>query len=284
MDTPKPPWIKVRMKQQNELEQVRNIMSRLSLHTICEEGNCPNLFECFGQRTATFMILGRFCTRNCTFCNVAKEKPLPIDIGEARQVALAAKELKLRHVVVTSVTRDDLADGGAGQFAETISALRAVGAEITIEVLIPDFQGSLSALTSVAAAAPEIINHNLETVPRLYPEVRPMAQYRRSLDLLRRVKELNGGILSKSGIMLGLGEQEEEVLSVLNDLRWAGCDLLTIGQYLAPSRQHHPVIEYVAPEKFAYYEAVAVSMGFRSAFAGPLVRSSYHAHMSVAKK
>lgn len=264
------------------MAQVRRIMRSLSLHTICEEGNCPNLIECFGQQTASFMILGKFCTRNCTFCNVAKKAPLPIDKAEAQQVAFAAKALKLQHVVVTSVTRDDLSDGGAAQFAATIAELQALGQGMTVEVLIPDFQGDREALRTVVEAKPEIINHNLETAPRLYPNVRPMANYRRSLDLLQRVKELGGGILTKSGIMLGLGELEQEVLDVLADLRRVKCDLITIGQYLAPSSQHHPVKEYITPEKFAYYESVAMQMGFRHAFSGPLVRSSYHARMRAA--
>jgi len=264
------------------MDQVRMIMRKLSLHTICEEGNCPNLIECFGQHTATFMILGRFCTRNCRFCNVTKEKPLPVDAAEAQQVAFAAKELRLRHVVVTSVTRDDLADGGAAQFAATIAELQALGNGVTVEVLIPDFQGNREALATVVAARPEIINHNLETVPRLYPNVRPMAQYGRSLELLQQVKELDGDIFTKSGIMLGLGEQEQEILGVLADLRKVKCDMVTIGQYLAPSQQHHPVQEYITPEKFAEYEKIAVKMGFRHAFSGPLIRSSYHARMRLA--
>ena len=282
MSIPRPNWIKVSMKAQNDIEQVRSIMHKLSLHTICEEGNCPNLIECFGQRTATFMILGKICTRNCTFCNVTQEEPMPVDSDEALQVAFAAKELKLQHVVVTSVTRDDLADGGAEHFSATISKLKALGNGITVEVLIPDFQGSREALTTVVAAKPEIINHNLETISRLYPNVRPMAQYRRSLELLQRVKELDDSILTKSGIMLGLGEREQEVLGVLEDLRQVQCDLLTIGQYLAPSRRHYPVKAYVAPEKFEHYEKIALQMGFRHAFSGPLVRSSYHARLSIA--
>jgi len=227
------------------------------------------------------MILGRNCTRNCTFCNVQKDLPQPVDPEEPVRVAQAVKELDLRHVVITSVTRDDLPDGGAGCFADVIKEIRKSSGEVVIEVLIPDFKGDAGALEKVVRARPEIINHNIETIPRLYPEVRPMADYGRSLKLLENVKHMDAGMLTKSGIMVGLGEKEEEVLEVFMDLRKADCDLLTIGQYLAPSRKHHPVIEYVHPDTFEKYRAYALKAGFRYVASAPLVRSSYLAEQAL---
>ncbi len=281
METTKPEWIKVRLKGEHQLRQVKEMLDRLSLHTVCEEANCPNIAECFGRKTATFMILGRVCTRNCTFCNVTKGSVQPLDPNEPRHVAEAVKELQLRHVVVTSVTRDDLPDGGAGQFAEVINSIKALDKKVVVEVLIPDFQGDRDALKLVVDAKPEIINHNVETVPRLYPTVRPMAKYQRSLDLLRNVKEMDDSILTKSGIMLGLGERETEVIDVLKDLRNVGCDLMTIGQYLAPSKKHHPVVEYISPEVFDRYKDIGMEMGFKHVASSPLVRSSYHADQAL---
>jgi lipoic acid synthetase len=281
METTRPEWIKVRLKGEHQLRQVKEMLDRLSLHTVCEEANCPNIAECFGRRTATFMILGRVCTRNCTFCNVTKGSVQPLDPDEPRHVAEAVKELQLRHVVVTSVTRDDLPDGGAGQFAEVINSIKALDKKVVVEVLIPDFQGDRDALKLVVDAKPEIINHNVETVPRLYPTVRPMAKYQRSLDLLRNVKEMDDSILTKSGIMLGLGERETEVIDVLKDLRNVGCDLMTIGQYLAPSKKHHPVVEYISPEVFDRYKDIGMEMGFKHVASSPLVRSSYHADQAL---
>lgn len=251
------------------------LLEGLGLDTVCLSAACPNLGECFARRTATFLILGPVCTRNCRFCAVPKGTPRPVDPGEPRRVALAAAELQLRHVVITSVTRDDLPDGGAGQFAATVTAVREALPEATVEVLTPDFRGRPAALEKVMAAGPRVFNHNVETVPRLYPAARPQADYRRSLEVLRRAKEMRPGILTKSGLMVGLGEREEEVLAVLADLRSAGCDAVTIGQYLRPSKAHLPVREYLTPETFARYRARAREMGFRYVASGPLVRSSY---------
>jgi lipoyl synthase len=278
---PKPDWLRIKVQSGGNLTEVEEMLKRLSLHTVCEEANCPNLMECFNRRTATFMILGDHCTRNCTFCNVAKGAPLPVDTGEPARVAGAVRELGLRHVVITSVTRDDLPDGGAGHFAETIREIRSVAPGVTIETLIPDFGGSLPALLTVAKAGPDVLNHNIETVPRLYPEVRPMAGYERSLELLRRVKENNSSMHTKSGMMLGLGETREEVIQSMKDLREASCDFLTLGQYLALSKQHHPVVEYVHPDVFEEYRITGEKMGFRFVASAPLVRSSYLAERAL---
>ena len=275
MTTRKPDWLKIKFSQPSRLTEIKGMLRRLSLHTVCEEAACPNMMECFGRKTATFMILGKNCTRNCRFCNVHGGTPEPVDELEPEHVAEAVAELGLKHVVVTSVTRDDLPDGGAGHFARVIDRLSPLA--VTVEVLIPDFLGDRSALSIVVQAGPHIVNHNVETVPRLYPEVRPQAQYERSLHLLSEVKSLNSGIYTKSGFMLGLGETEDEVIAVLQDLRSVDCDILTIGQYLAPSKEHYPVAEYVHPDMFARYQDMAYEMGFVHAVAGPLVRSSYHA-------
>ncbi|WP_003542369.1 lipoyl synthase [Desulfotomaculum nigrificans] len=271
----KPEWLRVRLQGAEKSQQVKDMLKRLSLHTVCEEANCPNLIECFGRKTATFMILGSVCTRNCTFCNVTKGLTQPVDPEEPAHVAEAVKELGLKHAVITSVTRDDLPDGGAGHFARVIEKLKEAG--VIVEVLIPDFQGSREALEIVIKAKPHILNHNIETVPRLYPTVRPKASYPRSLELLKNSKELDDSIFTKSGIMVGLGEQEAEVIKVMQDLREAGCDILTIGQYLAPSAKHHPVIEYIHLDIFKKYKDLAYQMGFKYVAADPLVRSSYHA-------
>ncbi|HHU64022.1 MAG TPA: lipoyl synthase [Clostridiales bacterium] len=281
MKDKRPEWIKVRLKGEHQLREVKEMLSRLSLHTVCEEANCPNIGECFGRRTATFMILGRVCTRNCTFCNVTKGNAQPVDPNEPRHVAEAVKELQLRHVVITSVTRDDLPDGGAAHFAEVIKSIKALDEKVVVEVLIPDFKSSQDALKLVVDAKPEIINHNVETVPRLYPTVRPMAVYQRSLSLLKNVKTMDDSILTKSGIMLGLGEREEEVIDVLKDLRKVGCDIMTIGQYLAPSKKHHPVVEYIRPEVFDRYKDICLELGFKYVASSPLVRSSYHADQAL---
>jgi lipoyl synthase len=277
----KPEWLKIKVQSDENKQQVEAILNRLSLHTVCEEANCPNLMECFCRKTATFMILGRICTRNCTFCNVEKAAPQPVEPEEPLHVAEAVKELNLKHVVVTSVTRDDLPDGGAGHFAEVIGRIRELTPEVVVEVLIPDFRENIDALSKVVKAKPDVLNHNVETVPRLYPEVRPMAVYQRSLQLLANVKKLDGRILSKSGIMVGLGETEEEVIGVFRDLLKVNCDLLTVGQYLAPSRKHHPVVEYVHPDSFEQYKKTGLAMGFKQVAAGPLVRSSYQAERMI---
>ncbi|MGE5676845.1 MAG: lipoyl synthase [Pseudomonadota bacterium] len=280
----KPEWLRIDMNKGRSLDYVQNILRQFSLNTVCEEANCPNRMECFSKRTATFMILGSQCTRNCRFCNVTHAAPQPVDPEEPRKVAQAASELGLRHVVITSVTRDDLPDGGARHFAQVIKEIRALDSNMAVEVLIPDFRGSYMALETVIKARPDILNHNIETIPRLYSEVRPAAIYVRSLQLLARVKSTNDRIFTKSGIMLGLGETEKEVLQVMGDLRIAGCDFLTIGQYLAPSSRHYPVKEYVTPEVFDRYKEAALGMGFSFVASAPLVRSSYNAAEMLAGK
>jgi len=257
-------------------DEVRDLLRGLRLSTVCQSAHCPNQCECFARGTATFMILGNGCTRNCRFCAVGHGPVEPPDPQEPERLAEAAAKLKLAHVVVTSVTRDDLPDGGAGQFRLTIEALRRRMA-CRIEVLTPDFQGNREAIELVASARPDVYNHNIETVPRLYPVVRPEADYRRSLALLAFVKERHPEVSTKSGLMAGLGETREEMMAALADLRAARCDLLTIGQYLSPSRDHLPVQEFVTPERFADYETCAREMGFSGAACGPFVRSSYHA-------
>lgn len=277
MHTQKPDWLVKRVPPGFERRRVEELLEGLSLHTVCEQAACPNIGECFCNQTATFMILGERCTRNCTFCQVSKGEPQAVDPAEPEHVAEAVAQLGLKHVVVTSVTRDDLPDGGALHFARVIRAVRARCPRTTIEVLIPDFRGSFDALQTVIAAGPTVINHNVETVERLYPQVRPMADYARSLELLKRVKPMSPGIKTKSGLMVGFGEIYDEVLQVMRDLRSADCDFLTVGQYLAPTQNHHPVVEYVLPDTFASYQKDALAMGFRYAASGPYVRSSYHA-------
>ncbi|MGE5629959.1 MAG: lipoyl synthase [Caulobacteraceae bacterium] len=279
----KPYWLRIDLNKGRSLDYVKDILKRFSLNTVCEEANCPNRMECFSKKTATFMILGSQCTRNCRFCNVTHGKPQPVDPEEPQNVAKATVELGLKHVVITSVTRDDLPDGGAGHFSEVIKAIKGLNKDIIVEVLIPDFKGDAVALETVVKAKPEIINHNVETVPRLYPDVRPAAVYDRSLELLKRVKEMDNSILTKSGIMVGLGEKEEEMLEVFKDLRAVGCDFLTIGQYLAPSTKHYPVVEYVTPEDFKEYKKEALSLGFSFVASAPLVRSSYNAAEMLQK-
>ena len=277
MENRKPAWLKIKISSNAGLHSTVDMMRKLNLHTVCEEAKCPNLMECFSKKTATFMILGRECTRNCTFCTVSKNEPSNVDAQEPLHVAEAVKKLALKHVVITSVTRDDLPDGGAGHFVAVIEAVREVSPGTDIEVLIPDFQGNRDALYEVVKSKPKVINHNIETVIRLYPEVRPMANYHRTLELLKRVKEMDGNIYSKSGFMVGLGETEEEVIDLLHNLREVGCDIVTIGQYLAPSKEHHPVVEYVTPETFAFYKNKAEEMGFTFVASSPFVRSSYNA-------
>jgi len=279
----KPEWLRVKAHSVKGLEFVEGMLKDLHLNTVCDEAACPNRGECFGRKTATFMILGSVCTRNCTFCNVTKGRVQPVDENEPERVAEAVKILGLKHAVITSVTRDDLPDGGAGHFARVIEAIRNAAPKVTIEVLIPDFKGDIEALEKVVRARPEIINHNVETVPDLYSEVRPQADYRRSLNVLRNVKRLDKSIYTKSGIMVGLGETEEQVISVMRDLREADCDFLTVGQYLAPSAKHHPVVEYIHPDQFKAYEEKAYELGFLFVASGPLVRSSYMAEQAIDK-
>lgn len=275
----KPAWLKARTIHGEAASGVRNLLRELKLHTVCEEAGCPNCGECFGRRTAAFLILGGICTRSCRFCQVGKGCPEPLDPDEPENLARAVASLELAHVVVTSVTRDDLPDGGAAHFAATVRAIRTIchQTEPIIEVLIPDFAGSEASLRLVAEARPDILNHNIETVSRLYPDVRPQAIYRRSLDLLRRAKSLDPSLVTKSGLMVGLGETPEEVIALMNDLKLQDCSLLTIGQYLAPSRAHYPVQEYIHPDMFEFYRREAEKIGFAAVASGPLVRSSYMA-------
>ena len=274
----KPVWLRRKLPDPETLTGMRSLLRRHGLHTVCEGALCPNQGECFGQGTATFLILGNTCTRNCSFCAIpTQERPAAPDPGEPERISQAAAELGLKYVVITSVTRDDLEDGGARHFAETVRALKRMNPEMTIEILIPDFQGSEEALRVVVDSHPHILNHNLETVPRLYPEVRPQADFKRSLQLLKRVKEMEPGKITKSGLMLGLGEERDEILRVMADLRQVSCDLLTLGQYLQPSGKHHPVVRFVRPDEFEEFRIAGEKLGFQAVFSAPLVRSSFHA-------
>ncbi|GIX17192.1 MAG: lipoyl synthase [Rhodothalassiaceae bacterium] len=279
----KPPWIRVKAPTSPAYAETRRLMRRLNLHTVCEEAACPNIGECWAGRHATVMILGEICTRACAFCNVRTGMPGPVDPLEPVHVAEAAAELGLKHIVITSVDRDDLPDGGARQFVRVIEELRARTPETTIEVLTPDFRNKPGALEMVVAARPDVFNHNLETVPRLYPTIRPGARYFHSLRLLARVKELDPAIFTKSGIMVGLGEERQEVLQVMDDMRAADVDFLTIGQYLQPTPRHAPVARYVTPDEFRSYEQIARAKGFLMVSASPLTRSSYHAGEDFAR-
>ncbi len=272
-----PPWLRTRLPSDPAFAGTDRLVEGLGLHTVCRGAKCPNMFECYSQGTATFLIMGHVCTRNCAFCNISPGAPGPLDVDEPRRVAQAAKALGLRHVVITSVTRDDLPGGGAGHFAATIRAVRdAFGDDLpSVEVLIPDFRGSLAALRAVLDAAPEIINHNVETPPVHYARIRPQADYAQSLELLRRVRQAGG--VPKSGLMVGLGETDEEVRDVLKDLAGAGCRIATVGQYMRPSRNHPPVERYVHPDVFERYTEWGREAGIDSVFSAPLVRSSYNA-------
>ncbi len=284
---PKPAWLKKRLPRGGEYQRVTRLLNRSRLHTVCQEANCPNLFECFSKHTATFMILGAQCTRNCRFCNITNLDPEPVDEQEPIRVARAAQALGLTYVVVTSVTRDDLSDGGAGQFARTITAIKEIVTDNTlknspdtsarVEVLIPDFQGDKAALKTVLDAGPDVLNHNVETVPSLYAKVRPQANYQRSLDLLARARQMTPHIPVKSGIMVGLGETMAQLTDTMADLREHGCEILTIGQYLQPTKAHLPVVTYYAPEQFEILETLARQTGFKKIACGPHVRSSYNA-------
>ncbi|WP_041971047.1 lipoyl synthase [Geobacter sp. OR-1] len=271
----KPEWLQKRVSPGSHAEMER-LLGGLKLHTVCQEALCPNISECFRQKQATFLIMGNACTRLCTFCNVRQETPQPVDPGEPVRVAAAVERLGLAHVVITSPTRDDLPDGGAGHYAATVAAIRSLSPDTRIELLVPDFQGDRGSLATVLTAQPDILGHNLETVPRLY-EIRKGADYCRSLALLEDAKRLAPSIPTKSGIMLGLGETLAEVRGALADLRSVDCSYLSLGQYLAPSRSHQPVIEFVPPEVFDLLRLEALEMGFRHVESGPYVRSSYHA-------
>lgn len=279
----KPSWLKIKLPTETEsIAKIKSALRKNGLHSVCEEAACPNLSECFNHGTATFMILGAICTRRCPFCDVAHGKPLPPDAEEPQKLAQTVADMGLKYVVITSVDRDDLRDGGAGHFAATIDAIRHKTPNTKIEVLVPDFRGRMdAALEVLTASPPDVFNHNLENVPRLYREVRPGANYQWSLSLLKSFKALNLNVPTKSGIMVGLGESNEEILEVMQDLRNHGVTMLTLGQYLQPSRDHFPVKRYVTPEEFDWFKVKALEMGFEHAACGPLVRSSYHADLQV---
>ena len=276
---PRPEWLKVRIRANETFDSVNRMINDLSLHTVCQEARCPNIFECWSEGTATFMILGDICTRHCGFCAVGKGKPTALDPEEPRHVAEAVKRLGVRHAVVTSVNRDELRDGGAVYFAQTVSWIRRLNPGTRVEVLIPDFCGNKEALNTVLNARPDVLNHNTETVARLYKRVRPDAKYEQSLELLRRAHAFKDQqpMLTKSGLMVGLGESRDELLETFRDIAATGCDILTVGQYLSPTPKHIPIERYYAPEEFADLKTEAMRMGFRYVEAGPLVRSSYHA-------
>jgi lipoic acid synthetase len=276
----KPDWLKRRLPAGETFNQVRELIEAGKLHTVCQEAKCPNIWECYSQRTATFLIMGERCTRNCRFCSVNPGLPESLDPDEPGRVAEAVARMGLKYAVITSVTRDDLPDGGAGHFAATIYEIRRRMPAAQIEVLIPDLQGDRTALETVLRARPDVLNHNIETVPRLYPQVRPQADYRRSLELLSRSRKLAPSIPTKSGLMLGLGETAEELRQSLLDLRDAGCRILTLGQYLQPSPEHLPVEAYVPPDDFKHWRKAALELGFSEVASAPFVRSSYHAQES----
>ena len=274
-----PPWFKVDVKTGPDYLDIKQTMDRLKLHTICEEARCPNRWECWNARTATFLILGDICTRRCHYCSVETGRPAAIDHEEPRRVAEAVQVLSLRHVVITSVNRDELEDGGAAIFADTIRQTRQLSPDCRIEILIPDFEGNETALGTVCAEKPEILNHNIETVRRLFPAIRPQGKYQRSIELLGKAKQL--GMRTKSGLILGMGETMEEAREVMRELRAVGCDIMTIGQYLQPTREHLPVARFYHPNEFAVLKEEGMALGFTHVESGPLVRSSYHAEQQV---
>jgi len=279
----KPEWLKTRISNIVQIQETVELLQKLSLHTVCDSAECPNLGECFGNKTATFMILGNVCTRRCRFCAVKKGSPEMLDLNEPANIGKACKEMELKHIVVTSVTRDDLADGGAEHFAKTVSEIKKQNTSVTIELLIPDLEGNWDALKVILDAKPDILNHNIETVPELYSEIRPLAQYRRSLNLLKKVKEIDPTIFTKSGIMVGLGEKDEQIYIIMDDLREVDCDILTIGQYMQPSEEHVSLKEYIHPDKFEEYKRIAEDKGFKYVASGPFVRSSYNAALGINK-
>ncbi|HAH23537.1 MAG TPA: lipoyl synthase [Prolixibacteraceae bacterium] len=274
-----PRWMKMQMPKGESYSKVKNLVTQHQLHTICTSGNCPNIGECWNRGTATFMILGNICTRNCKFCGVTTGKPLPPDPKEPMRIAQSVHTMQLKHAVITSVDRDDLPDLGAGFWAQTILEVKKLNPATTIEVLIPDFQGKAELIQKVIAASPEVISHNMETVERLTPHIRSAAKYRTSLEVIRLIA--SSGIIAKSGVMLGLGETEEEVLQVMDDLRSVGCKVMTIGQYLAPTLGHIQVVEYITPEQFEHYRTIGLEKGFSFVESSPLVRSSYRADAHV---
>lgn len=276
-----PDWIKVRVREGENFKELKQLVSEQRLHTVCEEARCPNIFDCWNRRTATFMILGDVCTRACRFCAVTSGRPTELDLGEPLRVASSVAQLGLRHAVITSVDRDDLRDGGADIFARTIRAIRRQSPGTSIEVLTPDFGGDWEAVATVVEARPDIFNHNTETVPRLYPSIRPKAVYERSLELLRRVKRQAPEMVTKSGVMVGLGETHDELLQVFRDMRAHEIDVLTVGQYLRPTQKHAPVVRYYEPDEFKSLKEEASELGFGHVESGVLVRSSYHADEQI---
>ena len=273
----KPKWIRIRSFSEKDYQKYKNLLDHFSFHTVCEEASCPNIRECLSKGCATFLILGKICTRNCAFCGIQKGVPKPPDLNESSDIATAVQMLGLNYTIITSVTRDDLPDGGANQFANTIDSILKIKPKAKIEILIPDFYGNKTSLKLIAAKQPNVINHNLETVQRLYCKIRPNAKYSRSMNLLSNIKKLNPEILTKSGIMLGFGEKIKEVLDLMHDLREVDCDMITIGQYLSPSPSHVHVKDYIHPNIFQYLKIIGYSFGFKSVASGPLVRSSYQA-------
>ncbi|WP_428768171.1 lipoyl synthase [Treponema sp. HNW] len=282
MDLKKPEWLKIKYRE-TDLSEVALLMKELSLNTVCKEAACPNLCECYKKGTATFMILGRQCTRNCRFCNVECAPPSPVDTAEPLHVAEAVQKLRLKYAVITSVTRDDLPDEGAEHFAQTIEAIHSLCPGVKVEVLIPDMHAKEELLDRVLQARPDVLNHNVETIERLYPSVRPQARYERSLKVLAYAKRNYPDIFTKTGIMVGLGETKDEVLKLMDDVRNAGCDIMTIGQYLRPSTSHIEVAEYVRPEQFAEYKKIGLKKGFRYVASAPFVRSSYNASEALCE-
>ncbi len=277
----KPDWLKVKLPTGKPYQVLKSIVDEEKLHTVCQSAACPNRGECWSRSTATFMILGNICTRSCGFCNVITGRPTELDLGEPGRVAEAVKKLNLRYVVITSVNRDELSDGGAAIWAETIMHIRLSSPQTKIEVLIPDFCGNGQALNTVLTAKPDILNHNVETVPRLYQQVRPQGKFERSLQVLQTAKE--AGFITKSGLMLGLGETDDEVRQVMRDWRDVNCDMITLGQYMQPTKQHLAVKRWVAPSTFNQFKTEGLSMGFQNVFSGPLVRSSYHAEEQASE-
>ncbi|WP_446896984.1 lipoyl synthase [Clostridium sp. LBM24168] len=274
----RPEWLKMKAPDETVLSNMEDMVRNLSLHTVCENAICPNIGKCFKNKTATFMVMGDICTRNCRFCAVSKGRPSALDSREPKNVAIASRKLGLKHTVITSVTRDDLEDGGADHFVKIIKEIRKENPESTIELLIPDLRGNWEALKKIIDAKPDILNHNMETIEVLYEKVKPMGNYDRSIELLRQVKVLNEKVYTKSGIMVGLGETKRQVMKVMDDLLNVNCDILTIGQYLRPSKKHLPVFEYVSPEVFQEYKEIALRKGFKFVTSGPYVRSSYKAY------
>jgi lipoic acid synthetase len=281
----KPDWIRIRLSSSQKVNQLKKTLREQNLFTVCEEAQCPNLNECFNDGTATFMIMGQICTRRCPFCDVAHGRPKPLDINEPRHLAQTIAKMALKYVVITSVDRDDLRDGGAAHFKACIDAIRSTTSEIKIEILTPDFRGRMEkALETFSDCPPDVFNHNLETVPSLYPKVRPGADYEHSLKLLDRFKERHPQVKTKSGLMLGVGEKKQQVINVLKDLRLHQVDMLTLGQYLQPSRHHLAVEEYITPQQFQQYKEIADNLGFSQVASGPMVRSSYHADLQAQGK